>query len=342
MRPYSERLLLVLSGAVLSFAGRALGQSDGFRADGYIHGTVNGIQVMDSQFWGIFSTNKSLISISYSNGEVIESGCDGTDSYTLNKMAVLRRTDPQQWEFGYITKGPFPQKNLTAAQLVWIGLGSSHYLDASTNAPNLEVLNKFPRNLISVDVNRFGDRPFLPENIKWFVPPFYMYGTNRIPLEEYEDGWLGAEFVALSTTNSNGFRLPTSFELRSYRPKKREGPKSREDVQLVSLTRCTVTSIQPLGGEIEFLPALSSRVSIQDWRFQDAIVSGSAINYCVSNKFWPKADNPSLKSIVGMYKVPEPIAPLARALAYGLVIAICLFPLLLMMWKKSKHKLATR
>jgi hypothetical protein len=299
---------------------------------------------VDSDFSARFVGKRGFISVSYANGEVIESGTDGADSYTLNQMAVARKADPKAWEFGYVTSGTFPEKNLLAAQLVYIGLGS--YANSQTESVSwpLEVFRKFPAQAISAEVKRAGTSPKLPEKIRWFAPDFIMYETNQLKLQEYTNGWLGAEFSAKSWTNYRSLTLPTALELRTYRPKrglalpKPDQSRAREDVELVTTTTATITSFsvpeEGLGG----LPALSQHVTVQDWRFKDQI-GPDPLPYAITNARWPTVANLSLKELVAQRKGTAPRLAPPNKLVVVIIMTLCSSPLLLILWWRRKRNI---
>lgn len=309
-----------------------------FEATGHVATTLrSGDSVSECSFRAKFARRQSLISVSYLNGEVIESGTDGTDSYTLNKMAVVRKKNPNQSEFAYITSGVFPEKNLMPAQMIWIALGFFGGDEELESLP-LEILRKFPKTACTVDVARAKQIPYPPETVKWFAPDYFMYETNKVRLEAYREGWLAAEFSVVGWTNVADLTLPGRFELRTYRPlhgtsQPISPTKPREDVELVSVTSATVDSISEIHNFSEWLPALSHRVIIQDWRFLNQ-THGQPLNYTLYNGRWPKADASSLKDLLAQRYGMTAQRGKSRIMRVFLLV-LCVMPLLGILWWKG-------
>lgn len=74
-------------------------------------------------FWVAVSGRRSLIKLLYFNGESFACGTDGTDSYLLNEMLPAARQNHAAHQFADISGGPFPDKGLSAMQLVWLCTG---------------------------------------------------------------------------------------------------------------------------------------------------------------------------------------------------------------------------
>jgi hypothetical protein len=318
-----------------------------FAAAGQIKTVLaSGANTGGSSFSARFDGARSFVSVHYENGEVIDSGTDGVDSYTVNRMAVARKRDPQTPEFGYVSEATFPARSLLAAQVIWIGLGA--FRTPNGVEPTLwplEVFEKFPDGAVAMSLKRIEESPELPYHVRWFGPSYIMSGKSRMPVEQYTNGWLGAELAVKAWTNFNGMRLPVRFELQTYRPKlpgtfeEFQLRRPPEDVELVAATSVLVTNLSmvPLGPE--FLPALGPRVNVRDWRFKDKL-GGEAVSYNVGDARWPGRKNQMLRNLADMRETtslkPDPATPgLIRVVLLVSAIAV---PLALILWRLASAR----
>lgn len=292
---------------------------------------------MESSFTARFDDGKYFLSVNYDNGEAMESGSDSLDSYTLNKMAVARKSNSQVSEYGYVTETAFPTKNLLGTQIIWIGLGAFRNPDAElTMTWPLEVFEQYSDKSISMVLRRSKEFPEVPNQVKWLAPSFIMSGENQLSVEQYTNGWLGAEFEANGWTNFNGMRLPLEFTLKTYRPKlpatftESQLRRTQQDVELVTTTSVLVTNLSPLIGEPSFLPALSAHVSVRDWRFKDKL-KGESISYSIGDSRWPSRGNHLLLDLVNTHRAIDSKASETRPrlIRVALLFVVLALPILL-------------
>ncbi len=327
-----DRLLLSVAGILFSFVNHLHAHS--YHIGGFVTvGEKEGLEVLLCSFTGSFFATNSIIEAHYFNGEVFVSGSDGVSSFTLNRMATAKSENANSMEFGYVNQGPFPEKNLTPVQLVWLACAFSR--DVSLTLPVLP-LECFPMSRQQPEALRMETRfqtqyPFLPKEIRWFAPGFLVDGTNRSPLIGYADGYLAGEFSVVSRTNLNSIILPAEFRLVCYSPRfvpsaSFDGkPKALGDVVSVQILKGYITNLVDSVSEKSYLPELKGRAYIQDGRFQKQI--SRELNYIVNNHststhHWRSVSDPFFAKLLPTYGAKPQQIDRAKRICLTFVISL--------------------
>jgi hypothetical protein len=315
---HGARVLTVVSALLFLVGSPCSAGEPCLRVDGLVKMTTPDVTSRAfCSFSGLFNGGRYQITLTFTNGETLVSGTDGTSSFTLNTMAPARTKDPETWQFGYVTPGVFPERTFTPAQMLWFAF-------APTNAVVHAVLQKRPEFLEQYSAKelkttlRFEDAEgcALPR-IAWYAPNYLIDGTNHIPLLEYKDGYKAGSFQILATTNIQGARRPLVLQLECFAPKaSRLGAfvkRDRVDVRATTLLTATVTDFQTTASPATFLPASTGRLTISDWRFAPEI--GGEVNYVVTNRLpsvrqWLPATDPFFRELLlRCHPSPPPRTP---------------------------------
>lgn len=307
-----------------------------FKIQGYVD-SVGSRRPRVWNFEGTFQGSNSLITIHFPETNIIESGTDGLDSYTVNRLTMVPATDTNTSHFGYVTEGPFPEKNFTPAQIVWLAFGSSHYISGGGKSFPMDVFRDNAR-AVSATVETLNEVSNLPKNIVWYGPNFFLSEGKSLTISNtYPEGYLAARFNVLSATNWQSLLLPTQFEFLSYTVKSVTSTISgRDDVRLVQTLRATVTNLTSTSIESNaWLPRILRTTTIKDWRFKDQ-TAGSPVSYDVKEGYWPKRNNRGLLAHVPSY---VPIQqPNVRWSYVGALMLALSAPLAIIAWQNLKNK----
>jgi len=243
-----------------------------------------------TDFTLLLSGNRYQVSDHYFNGELLVGGSDGTNSYFVNKMTKAKNVITNWWEWGSVSAGQFPSKDLTPGQLCWLAFASSDYFRTQTNSTlPLEAFQQnaeFLQNNLMLSTNQ----PRLPLSIKWYGTNFWYLRTTNIAdriTMQYTNGFLAGEYIVTSKTNFESFEFPLSFDLDVFIPIFNNKNMQTEDVALVQILRGRINSIKQVKEIIDFRPALGSRAQIADFRIPSA-TNGNYLRITRLNGKWPE------------------------------------------------------
>lgn len=240
---------------------------------------------------------KYRISDRYFNGELLMNGSDGTNSYFVNKMTKAKQMITNWWEWGSVSTGQYPEKDLSPGQLCWLAFASFNYF--VTNTPATLPLEAFQQNaeFLRYDVTLSTNQPHLPRLIKWDGSNYwYLTTTNasdRVSTP-YINGFLAGEYIMTSTTNFESLEFPLSFDLNVFIPSFVGKDLPSNDVTRVETLRGRVNSIKPLGNIDDFRPELGARAQIVDFR----IPAGTNGDYRLITRLngqWPEPSDADLR-----------------------------------------------
>ena len=270
-----------------------------------------------THFVVLVSGKQFRISNQYFNGELLENGCDGTNSFFVNKMAVAKRSDSNYWEWASVSAGRFPGKDLTAGQVCWLAFVAYHSVLTNIHAIPLE---GFVQNGESVhyEATPSSAIPQLPRLVKWYGSnSWYAYSPvanqmMRVRLP-YRNGFLAGEYVVTSTTNFESFQLPMSFDLSFFIPFFQQGALAKgqpeaEQVTLVEVLRGRVSSVEPLGDVTDLRPELGPRVQIDHFKIPSS--TNGSLRITRRNGKWPSEEDTDFRhqadvaSMLTNYKAP--------------------------------------
>src|SRR5664279_2781296 len=270
-----------------------------------------------THFIVLVSGQQSRISNQYFNAELLENGCDGTNSFFINKMAVAKQSDSNYCEWASVSAGRFPIKDATAGQVCWLAfVGNDAFL---TNIRTLP-LEGFLQNgdFLHYEATPLSGPPHLPRLVKWYGSnTWYAYSPRtdktmsvRLP---YTNGFLAGEYVVSSTTNFGPFELPTSFDLSFFMPFFQREALTKdqpevEQVTLVEVLRGRVSSVTPLEEVADLRPALGPRAQIEHFKIPSS--TNGTLRITRRNGKWPSEEDAdfrhqvSIANALAYYKVP--------------------------------------
>jgi hypothetical protein len=261
------------------------------------------------------SGSKYRIANLFFNGELLMTGSDGTNAYFLNKMATA--PPDRHLEFGRVTAGRFPEKDLTPGQLCWLAFAASDSF--RTSCPAVLPLEGFQENAndLRCNVTLSAKRPFLPRSAKWYGSDHWHYasGNTRLP---YPSGFLAGEYLVTSTTNFESFEFPLGFELKFYLPAFTGTAHLKDDVALGQTLRGHVITIERIGRIDDFRPELGPRAQIVDFRLpavtdgdfmraQIEVLAGTDRDLLIIdrlNRRWPEPGEANL-AVAGIQEVEK-------------------------------------
>ncbi len=290
--------ILILLGILLADSGYLYANQPTLQIDGTFSSIdPTGKETHWTDFTVFVSGDKYRVSNLYFNGELLMNGSDGTNSYFVNKMTKAKQLITNWWEWGSVSAGQFPAKDLTAGQLCWLAFASSDYFITQTNATL--PLETFQQNadFLHCDMMLSTNQNHLPYSIKWYGSNFwYLRSTNasdRVSVP-YTNGFLAGELTVTSITNFRSLEFPLSFDLDVYIPSfmgigmpNKNDNKGTKDVTLVEITRGRVNSIKSFGTIEDFRPELGSRAQIADFRIPSA-TNGNYLRITRLNGKWPE------------------------------------------------------
>ena len=258
-----------------------------------IEGTLNMIDASGKEtVWTGFTVRvsgvKYRVSNRYFNGELLVSGSNGTNSSFVNTMANVTTN---RWEWGKVSEGQFPSKDLTPGQLCWLAFASAHYF--VPNTPVTVPLEAFQENaeFHRCDVTLSPNQPNLPLRIKWYGSNYWhSAGDSGRPLA-YTNEYLAGTYTVTATTNYQSAELPIRFNLEIFIPSFTGTDHGSEDVTLAQTLQGHVDSITPAEDIDDFRPELGARAQILDFRFP-AGTNGALRGMTRLNRTWPEPNAP--------------------------------------------------
>ena len=285
----SPTALLAESTPTRKRMGTSLTATSGIKPTLQIEGTFSMIDRSGKETpWTDFrvwvSGEKYRVSNRYFNGELLINGSDGTNSHFVNTMA---NATPNQWEWGRVSAGQFPAKDLAAGQLCWLAFASASYF--ATNTPVTVPLESFQENaeFLRCDVTFLADQWHLPRLLKWYgSDDWHFSGGNRMRLG-YANGFLAGVYLVTSTTNYQSIELPITFELKTFLPSFSGKDLASEEITLVQTLQGRVYSITSSENIDDFRPELGPRAQILDFRFPAGTNGGLRGNTRL-NGTWPE------------------------------------------------------
>lgn len=256
----------------------------------------------------------------------------------------------------------YPVDGFRRSQILWLAYGSaSTFVDDHPREmplPWTEALFSLAGYGFEVQPSVGGDAPRLLKSCKFIRATKYDLTTedaelNRPELErvtdlnelkrwktelihrrkDFQQGFVAGDFETLSFTNLGGISVPLTFELRTFNPDWRSGPKLR----YVS----SVTNVELTLSPVKFRPEIRAPLRVSDtrYRYRDKTKAFDALVYFVKiNGEWPDKGSALLKNqLAGKMSTPAAsnrIVPstirLHRFIAIGLVLMAAVFvPLLL-------------
>jgi hypothetical protein len=203
---------------------------------------------------------------------------------------------------GMVEASPVPYMwDRAAGWIPWLAFASECYFGQVTNGyaislmPAISKKGQDKRYEVPVDFNLSPSLPHFPVLVRYTTDKFVALEDDGItfkifplsvafgPSSPFNDGYMSAEFKSDGFTNVNGLSFPTTFEYRSYRPKR--DAKTTNDLDSSLIIRGEATEITVEQEELDTrLPAMRSYIA--DLRFPEA-----GVLYRITNGIVPSTNS---------------------------------------------------
>lgn len=312
----------------------------GYRAEGtFTKVDASGKEMPWTDFAVSVLGEKSQVSNLYFNGELLESGSDGTNSFFLNKMAVTKRGDSNAWEWGSISAGAFPARDLTPGQVCWLAFCAfPHVLSAVKTLP----LEAFQQNagFLHYQMTPSSGPPYLPQQVRWYGSNYWYLLTTelrsrrRVP---YTNGFLAGEYVVTSTTNCGVLQLPLTFDVSVFMPSLQGNVLQKEDVSLVETLRGRVLNVTAIGRLVDARPQLGPRAQVEDFRLPRP--AGRHFLLTRLNGKWPEESDPDFRRYVESARIMDRLGTVGGRRSHKFVTGIVILLIVgssVLLWKAGR------
>ena len=238
-----------------------------------------------------------------------EYGCDGVD--TIGVARFPPEADKPSNDPAVIVKGLYPLGAHTMiVKFPWLVFASAHYLDSLTNnvmpVPWAIARQEPYAQIYKFVAERSKSAPFLLENVEFRASTQlakHVAESDLMDLENlnvevrknrlemlscYQEGFVGGRYQVLSKSDFGGMALPAIAELKTFTPDWKNSNGGLFEVYKLTVKKVSRSDLE------SYLPQLSGRVSVVDYRFRDHKLKVDFIAYPITNGLWTTRSEPRL------------------------------------------------
>jgi hypothetical protein len=263
------------------------GQEPAFVLSGSFNDVFAGKHDIGGSFTVSAFESNALVDMTFENGFRQVVGTDGHDSfdYYANGQAV-------------ISYGRFPSDAHEFQQVLWLVCVHDPELITNLHTYRFPFYAAYNTNDIVLQVITNSAPPNLVTSIKWYVPNYFLRGTNHYKFAQYPNGWLLAEISVTKIKVIDNAIIPSKVTFTQYtmapvdlgkiRP---DGSgrianlpiRSPNDIVPVEFAMFSITNFQVTSPLSSYLPEILDKTArVNDKR----IVEMGVVKVVSSGKWW--------------------------------------------------------
>lgn len=252
--------------------------------------------VINATFHGAVDGERAWFRFEFSTNHYAEWSYDGTNDYSVVDDGGPRAAVT-------VWQSEFPLQADPLTRTAWLGLGSAHYFNNTTNdAVLVPWCDWGMKGMMSYQwkMERLPELPHLPRKIDFHASEALWKRECDARIERpsrkfpFREGFLGGRFTTKATQEFEGMTIPTRFSLERYRVRDNEGALLEySDVWVTNLAAAT---------PLTFRPKISRLTDVSDMRDSTPDRPRFGVIYQLTNDAWLAKDDPKRLALVEAHK----------------------------------------